>query len=96
MLLIVHGRHGSGPGLRSGAYRQEGGCGGSRTCRVNRSYYLALQGHAVTVFEALPVAGGMLAVGIPKYRLPKALNHDIDVIKSLGVNITQESRWAKI
>ncbi|HHX10680.1 MAG TPA: FAD-dependent oxidoreductase, partial [Firmicutes bacterium] len=52
------------------------------------AYYLALQGHSVTVFEALPVAGGMLAVGIPQYRLSKeALNHDIEVIKSLGVNI---------
>jgi NADH-quinone oxidoreductase subunit F len=55
---------------------------------LSAAHYLALQGHSVTVFEALPVAGGMLAVGIPQYRLPKdALNKDIDLIKSLGVTI---------
>ncbi|NIV30076.1 MAG: NAD(P)-binding protein, partial [Anaerolineae bacterium] len=31
---------------------------------------LKLQGHDVTIFEALPVAGGMMRVGIPAYRLP--------------------------
>lgn len=52
------------------------------------AYYLALQGHGVTVFEALPVAGGMLAVGIPSYRLPKdSLRKDIELIESLGVDI---------
>src|SRR3989304_747764 len=34
---------------------------------------LALMGYAVTVFEAMPMAGGMLALGIPEYRLPRAL-----------------------
>ena len=52
------------------------------------AYYLALEGYAVTVFEALPVAGGMLATGIPEYRLPKRiLNFEIDNIKKLGVEI---------
>ena len=42
----------------------------------------------MTVFESLPVAGGMLAVGIPEYRLPKdVLNKEIDNIKKLGVEI---------
>ena len=49
---------------------------------------LALMGYAVHVFEKLPVAGGMLAVGIPEYRLPKkVLNKEIDAIKALGVTI---------
>ncbi|MGI6620729.1 MAG: NADH-quinone oxidoreductase subunit NuoF [Bacillota bacterium] len=61
---------------------------GAGPAGLTAAYYLALQGHSVTVFEALPVAGGMLAVGIPPYRLPKdALNNDIEVIKSLGVAI---------
>jgi NADH-quinone oxidoreductase subunit F len=61
---------------------------GSGPAGLTAAYYLALQGHSVTVFEALPVAGGMLAVGIPDYRLPKdALKRDIEVIANLGVEI---------
>jgi len=46
----------------------------------------------VTVFEALPVAGGMLAVGIPEYRLPKAvLQRDLDYLKALGIQIKTNS-----
>jgi NADH-quinone oxidoreductase subunit F len=49
---------------------------------------LAKNGYAATIFEALPVAGGMLAVGIPEYRLPKeALQRDLDYLKALGVAI---------
>ncbi len=49
---------------------------------------LALAGYEVTIFEAQPVAGGMLALGIPEYRLPKAaLAWEIDNIKKLGVEI---------
>ncbi len=49
---------------------------------------LARMGYQVTVFEALPVAGGMLAVGIPNYRLPRdILDNEINAIKALGVEI---------
>ena len=49
---------------------------------------LARLGYPVTVFEALPVAGGMLYVGIPRYRLPKELlEAEIDSIRRLGVEI---------
>jgi len=52
------------------------------------AYYLALEGHQVTVFEALPVPGGMLAMGIPDYRLPKdVLRAEIEAITELGVEI---------
>ncbi len=48
----------------------------------------AREGHEVTVFEALPEAGGMLRYAIPEYRLPKAeLAREIDYIKRLGVEI---------
>jgi len=50
--------------------------------------YLAKLGHKVTVFEALPVAGGMMRVGIPEYRLPRdILSSEIEYIESVGVEI---------
>jgi len=49
---------------------------------------LASLGYRVIIFESLPVPGGMLAVGIPEYRLPKAvLQKEIDVVRALGVEI---------
>jgi NADH-quinone oxidoreductase subunit F len=61
---------------------------GSGPAGLTAAYYLALKGYAVTVFEALPVAGGMLAVGIPEYRLPKKqLAAEIDTIAEAGVEI---------
>jgi NADH-quinone oxidoreductase subunit F len=49
---------------------------------------LAQQGYGVTVFEKLPVPGGMMAVGIPDYRLPRdVLNAEIDYIRRAGVEI---------
>jgi heterodisulfide reductase subunit A2 len=61
---------------------------GSGPAGLAAAHDLAMLGHSVTVFEALPKAGGMLAVGIPEYRLPKnVLNRDIEIIKRLGVEI---------
>ena len=52
------------------------------------AYFLARLGYRPTVFEKLPVAGGMLAVGIPAYRLPKdILQREIKAIEQLGVEI---------
>jgi NADPH-dependent glutamate synthase beta subunit-like oxidoreductase len=49
---------------------------------------LSLLGYEVTIFEALPVLGGMLAVGIPEYRLPREiLKMEIDGIRQLGVEM---------
>ncbi len=65
---------------------------GSGPAGLSAAYYLALWGCEPTVFEALPVAGGMMAVGIPSYRLDKAvLNAEIDFIKSVGVDIKTSS-----
>ncbi len=50
------------------------------------AYFLAIEGYQVTVFEKLPVLGGMLTVGIPSYRLPRdIIDAEIQVIKDLGV-----------
>ncbi|WNX83462.1 NADPH-dependent glutamate synthase [Agathobaculum sp. NTUH-O15-33] len=47
---------------------------------------LARMGYAVTVFEALHTAGGVLMYGIPEFRLPKAIvQKEIDTLKDLGV-----------
>ena len=55
---------------------------------LTAAYYLAIEGYRVTVFEAQPVAGGWLAIGIPEYRLPKdVLNAEIKTIEELGVDI---------
>jgi NADPH-dependent glutamate synthase beta subunit-like oxidoreductase/NAD-dependent dihydropyrimidine dehydrogenase PreA subunit len=55
---------------------------------LSAAYYLARRGYAVTVFDAMPVAGGMMAIGIPEYRLPRAeLNRDIDAMRELGIEI---------
>jgi NADPH-dependent glutamate synthase beta subunit-like oxidoreductase/NAD-dependent dihydropyrimidine dehydrogenase PreA subunit len=53
---------------------------------LSAAYYLARRGYQVTVIDAMPVAGGMMAIGIPDYRLPRAeLNRDIDAMRELGV-----------
>jgi len=61
---------------------------GAGPAGLSAAYDLVRKGYGVTVYEALPVAGGMLAVGIPAYRLPKdVLQKEIDYIKALGVEI---------
>ena len=52
------------------------------------AYFLAKAGHKVTVFEAMPSAGGMLRYGIPQYRLPKEiLDLEIGLIEKMDVEI---------
>jgi NADH-quinone oxidoreductase subunit F len=61
---------------------------GSGPAGLSAAYYLAVEGYGVTVFEALPKAGGMLRVGIPPHRLPKELlEKEIENISKLGVEI---------
>ncbi len=52
------------------------------------AYYMVRLGYDVDVYEAEQVAGGVLAYGIPEYRLPKdILQHEIDLIVKAGVKI---------
>jgi heterodisulfide reductase subunit A-like polyferredoxin len=61
---------------------------GSGPAGLTTAYYLALKGYQVTIFEKLPVAGGMMSVGIPEYRLPRdILSAEIRVIEQMGVTI---------
>ena len=53
---------------------------------LTAAYYLSLEGYGVTVIEALPWAGGMMRVGIPRYRLPlSVLEREVSLIQDLGV-----------
>ncbi|HEY7828746.1 MAG TPA: FAD-dependent oxidoreductase, partial [Candidatus Limnocylindrales bacterium] len=55
---------------------------------MSAAYYLARLGYRVTVLEAMPVPGGMMAIGIPAYRLPRAtLQAEIARIVDLGVEL---------
>jgi len=66
---------------------------GSGPAGLTCAYDLVRQGHGVTVFEALPVAGGMMRVGIPALRLPyDVVQREIDDILALGVELELNHR----
>jgi pyruvate-ferredoxin/flavodoxin oxidoreductase len=66
---------------------------GSGPAGLIASYHLALLGHKVTIFEQKSVAGGMMSLCIPTYRLPReALKADIDRILALGVELKLNTR----
>jgi formate dehydrogenase major subunit len=61
---------------------------GAGPAGLSAAYYLAVRGHAVSMFEAQPEPGGMLRYGIPEYRLPKqVLDLEIDQILGLGATL---------
>lgn len=61
---------------------------GAGPAGLSAAFYLAKKGYGIKVFESLPVAGGMLAVGIPDYRLPKGLiGKEVARIEKMGVEI---------
>jgi len=65
---------------------------GSGPAGLACGYFLALMDRRSVMFEAQPVPGGMLALGIPEYRLPKdTLNREIDFILSHGVDLHTSS-----
>ena len=61
---------------------------GAGPAGLSAAYFLARMGYEVTVFEALPVPGGMMRVGIPPYRLPReVLDREIAEILRAGVRL---------
>lgn len=67
---------------------------GAGPAGLSCAFYLAREGHKVTIFERWPRGGGMLRYGIPEYRMPKAaLDKEIDTIKELGVEIQYEKTF---
>lgn len=70
---------------------------GSGPAGLSAAYYLRDQGHAVTVFESMPLSGGMMRYGIPEYRLPREiLREEIADIENRGVEITTNTRIESI
>jgi NADPH-dependent glutamate synthase beta subunit-like oxidoreductase len=55
---------------------------------LSAAYQLTRLGHAVTIHEAGPMAGGMMRFGIPQYRLPRdVLDAEVQRILDLGVTL---------
>ena len=66
---------------------------GSGPAGLSCGYFLALMQRSSVIFEAQPIPGGMLALGIPEFRLPKeALQKEIDFILSHGIELRTDSR----
>jgi len=69
---------------------------GSGPAGLSAAYYLARFGYRVTIFESASVAGGMMAMGIPEFRLPRdILREEIGHIQKAGVEISLNSRVGK-
>ena len=61
---------------------------------MSAAYFLGLMGYQVRVLEAQPVAGGMMMVGIPRYRLPReVIDREVAMIEELGVEFRYNVRF---
>ena len=70
---------------------------GAGPCGLTAAKDLMLAGYGVTVFEALPVAGGMLRVGVPEYRLPSwIIDREVQEIIDLGLDLRLNTRMADL
>ncbi len=66
---------------------------GAGPCGLTAAQDIIREGFPVTVFEALPVAGGMLRVGVPEYRLPtKIIEREVQDIVDLGIDLKLNHR----
>lgn len=66
---------------------------GAGPCGLTAAQDLAIAGYPVSVFEAMPVAGGMLRLGVPEYRLPtEIVEREVQDILDLGVELHLNSR----
>jgi heterodisulfide reductase subunit A-like polyferredoxin len=61
---------------------------GAGPCGLTAAQDLVMEGYGVSVFEAMPVAGGMLRLGVPEYRLPAdIIEREVQDIIDLGVEL---------
>lgn len=80
------------PPAAPGETREKVAVVGAGVAGLTVAHDLARAGYRVTVFEAGPVAGGMMTMGVPLYRLPRELvQAEIDAILSLGVELRLNS-----
>ncbi|HSP95213.1 MAG TPA: FAD-dependent oxidoreductase [Thermoanaerobaculia bacterium] len=83
-------------GERRGRYSERVAVIGSGPAGLACAHDLSLMGYSVTIFEASPVAGGMLRLGVPEYRLPRALIQlEVNAILSLGVELKANARLGR-
>lgn len=69
---------------------------GAGPAGLSAAHYLAKNGYQVTVYEKLPVIGGMMRVGIPEYRLPrKWIELEAELIQKMGVQIQLNTELGK-
>ena len=69
---------------------------GAGPAGLSCAYYLALKGYPVTIFERLGEPGGMAALGIPDYRLPRNIvGYEAETVKGLGVEIRYNTQVGK-
>jgi heterodisulfide reductase subunit A-like polyferredoxin len=69
---------------------------GAGPAGLSAAYQLLKKGYTVTVFEALPVAGGMMRVGIPEYRLPKKwVQLEVELLIKMGLEIRYNTGLGK-
>ncbi|HDQ70603.1 MAG TPA: FAD-dependent oxidoreductase [Chloroflexi bacterium] len=74
-------------------YEQRVAVIGAGPCGLTAAQDLCRMGYGVDVFEALPVAGGMLRVGVPEYRLPSdVIDREVQDIVDLGVDLHLNAR----
>ncbi len=61
---------------------------GAGPCGLTAAQDLALEGYRVSIFEAMPVPGGMLRLGVPEYRLPtEIIEREVQDILDLGIDL---------
>ena len=67
---------------------------GAGPAGLSAAYYLALKGYGVRVIEQHPVAGGMLLLGIPRYRLPReVIDREVQMLREMGVEFGFNMRF---
>ena len=67
---------------------------GAGPAGLSAAYYLALKGYGTRVIEQHPVAGGMLLLGIPRYRLPReVIDREVQMLRELGVEFSFNTRF---
>ncbi len=83
-------------GHRTDRYPERVAVIGSGPSGLSCAHDLSLMGYPVTIFEAAAVAGGMLRLGVPEYRLPRALIQlEINAILSLGAELVTNTRLGR-
>jgi formate dehydrogenase beta subunit len=85
------------PSLKKGETRPEKvAIIGAGPAGLSCAYYLALKGYPVTIFERLGEPGGMAAMGIPDYRLPRNIvGYEAETVKKTGVEIRYNTQVGK-